>query len=217
MKIFLDSANLKEIEEAVSLGIIDGVTTNPSLMAKEGKLSMLKIAGRICQLVKGPVSLEGGALNFKDMVNEGKKLARISKNVVVKIPMTKDGIKAVSILASQGIKTNVTLIFTVNQAILAAKAGATFVSPFIGRLDDIGETGIDLIHELVVVFRNYGTKTQILAASIRNPNQVRQSAVAGAHIVTIPFKILTAMYEHQLTAKGIEIFQKAWNEKNKKI
>lgn len=214
MQIFIDSANLEEIKEAVSWGIIDGATTNPSLMAKE-KEDPIKIAKKICQLVKGPVSLEGIALDHKTMIKEAEELAKIAKNVVVKIPMTIDGIKTVKALAKKRIKTNVTLVFSANQAILAAKAGASLVSPFIGRLDDIGQNGVALIKEIKTIYKNYNFPTKIIAASIRNLEHVKQAALAGVDIVTVPYQVLKKMFEHHLTDKGIEIFKNAWKEKQK--
>lgn len=215
MKIFLDSANLEEIKKAVSWGIIDGVTTNPTLMAKASGQKMETIAKKICQLVDGPVSLEGGAQKYEEIVSEGKKLASIAKNVVVKIPITPEGLKAVKTLEKKGIKTNVTLVFSVHQAIFAAKAGASYVSPFLGRLDDIGQSGVELISEIMAVFNNYNFSTQVIAASIRHPDHVKQAALLGCHIATIPFKVLEQMINHPLTDKGIELFQKDW-EKLKK-
>ncbi len=214
MKLFIDSANIEEIREAVSWGIIDGVTTNPSLMAKEKDVSMENIASEICRMVKGPVSLEGGAVEHEAMLKEGRVFASLAKNAVFKIPMTIDGIKTVKKLSTEGIKTNVTLVFSANQALLAAKAGATFVSPFIGRLDDIGQSGIDLIREIALIFSNHDLKTKVLAASIRSSDHVRQSALVGADVATVPFQILKEMFNHELTDKGIAIFQKAWKEKN---
>ncbi len=210
MKIFIDSANFQEIKEAVSWGIIDGATTNPSLMAKEKGQSVEKLSKEICKVVPGPVSLEGIAETAEEIIVEGKKIASIAKNVVVKIPMTIEGIKAVKKLSKLGIKTNVTLVFSANQALIAAKAGATYVSPFLGRLDDIGQTGMDLIYEIKTVFDNYGFKTQIIAASIRNPEHVKQSALAGCHIATVPFKIIKQLFNHALTDKGIAAFKKDW-------
>ncbi len=212
MKIFIDSANLSEIETAVSWGIIDGATTNPSLMAKEKGTKMEVLAKKICSLVKGPVSLEGGALVENDLVKEGRKLAAVAKNAVVKIPMTIDGLKAVQRLSKEGIKTNVTLVFSASQALLAAKSGATYVSPFLGRLDDIGQSGIELIEEILTVFDNYRYKTQIIAASVRHPDHVKQVILTGCHIATIPFKVIKLMYGHSLTEKGIEIFQQDWKK-----
>lgn len=212
MKIFIDSANLSEIETAVSWGIINGATTNPSLMAKEKGVKMEVLAKKICSIVKGPVSLEGGALVEEDLVKEGRKLAVVAKNAVVKIPMTIDGLKAVQRLTKEGIKTNVTLVFSASQALLAAKSGATFVSPFLGRLDDIGQNGMELIEEILTVFENYGYKTEIIAASIRHPDHVKQTALAGCDIATVPFKVIKQMYGHSLTDKGIDLFQADWKK-----
>lgn len=212
MKIFIDSANFEEIKEAVSWGIIDGATTNPSLMAKEKGQSVEKLSKQICDVVLGPVSLEGKAMTSQELVKEGRHLSKIAKNVVFKIPMSIEGIKAVQILNKEGIKTNVTLVFSVNQALLAAKSGATYVSPFLGRLDDIGETGIDLVKEIKTVFANYQYKTEIIAASIRSPEHVKLSALAGSDIATIPFKILKQLFQHVLTDKGINIFLNDWKK-----
>lgn len=215
MKIFIDSANFEEIKEAVSWGIIDGATTNPSLMAKEKGQSVEKLSKQICDIVPGHVSLEGKAMTSEEFVKEGRHLSKIAKNVVFKIPMSIEGIKAVKILNKEGIKTNVTLIFSVNQALLAAKSGATYVSPFLGRLDDIGEKGIDLVKEIKTVFVNYQYKTEIIAASIRSPEHVKLSALAGSDIATIPFKVIKQLFHHTLTDKGINTFQNDW--KNLKI
>ena len=212
MKIFIDSANFEEIKEAVSWGIIDGATTNPSLMAKEKGQSVEKLSKQICAIVPGPVSLEGKTMTVEELVKEGKQLSKIAKNVVVKIPMSIEGIKAVQILNLEGIKTNVTLIFSANQALIAAKAGATYVSPFLGRLDDIGQTGMDLIKEIKTILINYQFKTKIIAASIRSPEHVKQSALAGCDIATIPFKILKQLFQHVLTDKGINIFLNDWKK-----
>lgn len=212
MKIFLDTANLSEIKTALSWGIVDGVTTNPTLMAKEKGEKMEVIAKKICQMVKGPVSVEGGAQTYQELVSEGKKLASIAKNVVVKIPMTPDGLKAVQTLSKYGIKTNVTLVFSAHQALLAAKVGASYVSPFLGRLDDIGQSGVELLSEILAVFANYQFSTEVIAASIRHPDHVKQAALLGCHIATIPFKVLTQMFAHPLTDKGIVLFQKDWKK-----
>jgi len=215
MKIFIDSANFTEIKEAVSWGIIDGATTNPSLMAKEKGQSVEKLSKQICAVVPGPVSLEGKAMTSQELVKEGRHLSKIAKNVVVKIPMSIEGIKSVRILNKEGIKTNVTLIFSANQALLAAKSGATYVSPFLGRLDDIGQTGMDLIKEIKTIFNNYQLKTQIIAASIRSCEHVKQSALIGCDIATVPYKIIKQLFHHALTDKGINIFRNDW--KNLKI
>lgn len=207
MKIFIDTANIEEIRDASILGVIDGVTTNPSLIAKEGK-KLEDVIGEICSLVDGPISgeIKATTTKWEDMVAEGKEIAKFHKNMVVKIPMTKDGLIAVKELTKQGIKTNVTLVFSVNQALLAAKAGATFVSPFVGRLDDISEDGVQLIYDIVDVFTNYDIKTEIIAASIRHPMHVVECAKAGADIATIPYKVIMQMIKHPLTDQGIEKF-----------
>ena len=207
MKFFIDTANIDEIRDAATLGVIDGVTTNPSLIAKEGK-KLEDVIGEICALVDGPISgeIKATTTKWQDMVEEGKEIAKFHKNMVVKIPMTKDGIIATKELTKLGIKTNVTLVFSVNQALLAAKAGATFVSPFVGRLDDISEDGIQLIYDIVDVFTNYDITTEIIAASIRHPLHVVECAKAGADIATIPYKVLMQMVKHPLTDQGIEKF-----------
>ena len=189
MKIFLDTANLDELRKAADWGVVDGVTTNPSLIAKEGRPIQEQIAA-ICEIVDGDVSAEVVATDSEQMVKEGRELAKIHENVVVKVPLTRDGIRACSILSKEDIRTNVTLCFSPAQALLAAKAGAYIVSPFVGRLDDIGQNGMDLIHQIVQIYDNYGFDTQILAASLRMPNHVIESALAGAHIGTMPFKVL---------------------------
>ena len=207
MKIFIDTANIEEIRDASTLGIVDGVTTNPSLIAKEGK-ELKDVIGEICSLVDGPISgeIKATTTKWQDMVEEGKEIAKFHKNMVVKIPMTKDGLIAVKELTKLGIKTNVTLIFSVNQALLAAKAGATFVSPFVGRLDDISEDGVQLIYDIVDVFATYDVKTEIIAASIRHPMHVVECAKAGADIATVPYKVIMQMIKHPLTDQGIEKF-----------
>lgn len=207
MKIFIDTANIEEIRDAATLGIVDGVTTNPSLIAKEGK-KLEDVIGEICSLVDGPISgeIKATTTKWQDMVEEGKEIAKFHKNMVVKIPMTKDGLIAVKELTKLSIKTNVTLVFSVNQALLAAKAGATYVSPFVGRLDDISEDGIQLIYDIVNVFTNYDISTEIIAASIRHPMHVVECAKAGTDIATIPYKVLMQMTKHPLTDQGIEKF-----------
>lgn len=211
MRFFLDTANLDELRKGADWGIVDGVTTNPSLIAKEGRPIEEQIA-RICDIVDGDVSAEVVATAADEMVREGRNLAKIHKNVVVKLPLTRDGIKACSILSKEQIRTNVTLCFSAGQALLAAKAGAYLVSPFIGRLDDVGSEGLSLIRDIVQVFGNYGFKTQILAASLRGPMHVIDSAKAGAHVGTMPFKVLDQLFNHPLTDKGIEQFMKDWNK-----
>lgn len=211
MKIFLDTANLDELKKAADWGIVDGVTTNPSLIAKEGRPIEEQIA-RICDIVDGDISAEVVATDAEEMVKEGKRLAQIHENVVVKVPLTRDGIKACSILSKENIRLNVTLCFSAAQALLAAKAGAYIISPFIGRIDDMGANGMDLIHQIVQIYDNYGFPTQVLAASIRTPNHVIESALAGAHIGTMPLKVLDQLFNHPLTDKGLEQFLKDWGK-----
>lgn len=210
MKLFIDTANIEEIKKAASMGIVCGVTTNPSLIAKEGR-DFHKTIQEIAEIVDGPISAEVISLQSDKMVEEALVLSKIHKNVIIKIPMTDEGLKAVKILSSQGIKTNVTLIFSAAQALLAAKSGATYVSPFVGRLDDIGLDGITLIQEIVDIFDNYADiDTEIIAASIRNPIHATRAAALGCHIATVPFKILTQMLNHPLTDKGIQQFLADW-------
>ena len=205
MKIFIDSADIGEIREAVSMGAIDGVTTNPSLLAK-AQVSMEKALETICQVVDGPISAEVLATTADEMVAEGRKLAAVHKNVVVKIPLIVDGLKAVRVLTAENIKTNVTLCFSSNQALLAAKAGASFISPFVGRLDDLGEDGMELIEKIVTVYGNYDFSTEVLVASVRHPVHVMQSTLLGAHACTIPLKVIQQLAMHPLTDKGLEKF-----------
>jgi len=207
MKIFLDTANLDELRTGAAWGIVDGVTTNPTLIAREGKPIEEQIA-RICEIVNGDISAEVVATDFEGMVREGKALAKIHPNVVVKLPLIRDGIRACKALSGDGIRTNVTLCFTPAQALLAAKAGAYIVSPFVGRLDDIGQTGMDLIRSIMMIYENYGFSTQVLAASLRSPLHVVEAAEAGAHIATMPFKTLDQLFNHPLTDKGLEQFLK---------
>jgi len=211
MKFFLDTANLEELRKGVNWGIVDGVTTNPSLIAKEGK-PLDEHIKEICEIVDGDVSAEVVSTDASTMIREGQRLSKIHKNVVVKCPLTRDGIMATSALSKQGIRVNVTLCFTPGQALLAAKAGAYIVSPFVGRLDDVGYTGMDLIRSIVKIYGNYGFKTQILAASLRSPTHVIDSALAGAHIGTMPFKVLDMLFNHPLTDKGLDQFLKDWNK-----
>jgi transaldolase len=215
MKIFLDTANLDQIKEINSWGILDGVTTNPSLVAKEGCDFESRIK-EICEVVDGPISAEAVSMESEGMVKEARKLSKMHKNVIVKIPMTSEGLKAVKILSKEGIKTNMTLVFSPNQALLAAKAGATYVSPFVGRLDDISHTGMDLVRDIVSIYRIHGFKTQVIAASIRHPVHVTEAALAGAHVATIPYDILKKMIRHNLTDEGIEKFLKDWEKVPKK-
>ncbi len=207
MKIFVDTANLEELRTAAAWGIVDGVTTNPSLIAKEGNPIEEQIA-RICEIVDGDISAEVVATESDKMIEEGRKLAKIHPNVVVKLPLTRDGIKATSVLSKEDIRVNVTLCFTANQAMLAAKAGAYIISPFVGRLDDLGMTGMELIEEIVTIYDNYGYSTQVLAASLRSPLHVKEAALIGSHIGTMPFKVIDSLFNHPLTDSGLERFLK---------
>ncbi|MCH7954577.1 MAG: fructose-6-phosphate aldolase [Candidatus Marinimicrobia bacterium] len=209
MKIFLDTANVDEIKEGASWGIVDGVTTNPSLIAKEGR-DFETVIKEICEIVDGPVNAEVVGLKTEEMIAEGRKLRKLHDNICVKIPMTVDGIKAVKVLSEEGTMTNVTLIFSSLQALLAAKAGATFVSPFVGRIDDMAMPGMDLIADISQIYGNYGYETEIIVASIRNPLHVVDSALYGADIATLPMKVLHQMAKHPLTDRGIEQFLKDW-------
>jgi transaldolase len=215
MKFFIDTANLNEIKEATSMGLIDGVTTNPSLVAKEGAKDFESHLLKICELVDGPISAEVVALDLDGMMKEAKHLSSLHKNIVVKIPLTENGIKATRRCADEGIKTNVTLIFQPLQALLAAKAGATYVSPFIGRLDDNGSDGMEIIEQIRVIFDNYGFGTEILTASIRHPIHVLRAALVGSDVATIPFKVITQLLKHPLTDLGLEKFLKDWENLNK--
>ncbi len=214
MKFFIDTANIEEIKEADSMGMADGVTTNPTLIARE-KGNFEDIIKEICKIVDGPISAEVISLDTEGMLKEARHLASIHKNIVVKIPMTIDGIKATRQLSEEGIKTNVTLIFSPLQALMAAKAGATYVSPFIGRLDDISNEGILLVEQIVEIFNNYAFDTEVIVASIRNPLHVLDAALMGADIATIPFKVLSKFASHPLTDKGIKAFLDDWNKANK--
>ncbi|MBU3182712.1 fructose-6-phosphate aldolase [Clostridium psychrophilum] len=211
MKLFIDTANVDDIREANDMGVICGVTTNPSLIAKEGR-DFNEVIKEIASIVDGPISGEVIALDSKGMIKEGREIAKIHKNMIVKIPMTQEGLKAVKVLSKEGIKTNVTLIFSAGQALLAARAGASFVSPFLGRLDDINANAMDLIETIVTIFKVHGIDTEIIAASIRTPMHVTDAAVAGAHIATVPLKIIKQMIKHPLTDAGIEKFAKDWKE-----
>ena len=212
MKIFIDTANVNEIREAAATGAICGVTTNPSLIAKEGKV-FEEVVAEICTIVDGPISAEVISLESEGMIKEALELVKIHKNIVIKLPMTKEGLKCCKELTARGIKTNVTLIFTASQAILAARAGATYVSPFLGRLDDIGQNGVELIEQIADIFAIHGIETEIIAASIRNPLHAEGAARAGADIGTIPYGVFCKMFEHHLTDAGIEKFLKDWNKK----
>lgn len=216
MKLFLDTANLKEIEMAASWGILDGVTTNPSLLAKEGKIATEAHLKAICKLVDGPVSMEVMSLDAEGMVKEAKQFAKWAKNIVVKVPMTSEGLKAVVALKKLGIPSNVTLIFSANQALLAAKAGARFVSPFIGRLDENGEDGLTLIAEMIDIFSNYAFQTEILVASVRHPRHVTEVARMGADVATLPFAVFEKLIHHPMTDLGLERFLKDWKSTQKK-
>ena len=211
MKFFLDTANINEIREAAALGVLDGVTTNPSLIAKEGKPFKATIL-EICKIVQGPVSAEVIATDAGAMCKEAQEYASWDKHVVVKLPTTREGLKACKCLSEQGIAVNMTLCFSANQALLVAKAGGTYVSPFLGRLDDIGHVGMDLIRQIVQIYKNYGFKTQVLAASLRHPLHVIDCALAGAHVSTMPAKVLDQMFKHPLTDNGLAAFLKDWEK-----
>ncbi len=211
MKIFVDTADINEIREAQKLGVVDGVTTNPTLISKTGR-SFDEVVKGICREVSGPVSLEAISLDSEGLVAEAKKLSKISKNVVVKIPMISEGLKAVKILSKENIKTNVTLVFSPLQALLAAKAGASYVSPFVGRLDDIGHVGIDVVNQTLEIYGNYGFETEVIVASIRSPIHVNDAALMGAHVATIPFKVIQQLSKHPLTDIGIDKFLKDWEK-----
>jgi transaldolase len=211
MKFFIDSADVKEIRAAYEMGCVDGVTTNPSLIAKTGR-PMEETIREICTIVDGPISAEAVTLTAPELIAEGRSLSKIHKNIVVKIPMTVEGMKAVKALTAEGIKTNVTLCFSANQALLAAKAGATYVSPFVGRLDDISEVGMELIRDIVTVYRNYGFKTQVLVASVRNPVHVLESARLGADVATVPFNVIQQLAQHPLTEAGLKKFLADWEK-----
>jgi transaldolase len=210
VKFFIDTANLDEIREAASLGVLDGVTTNPSLVAKEGDLDFYQHLRTICELVDGPVNGEVVSPDTEGMLREGHEIAKIHPNMVVKLPMTKDGLKACKALTDEGIRTNVTLVFSAPQALLAAKAGASFVSPFVGRLDDIGQDGMELVAEIVDIYANYDFETEVLVASVRHPIHLAQAARMGADIATMPFKVIEMLTKHPLTDVGIVKFTKDW-------
>lgn len=213
MKFFLDSANIEEIKQAWALGVVDGVTTNPSLVAKEGVDFKTRLK-EICQVVSGSVSAEVISTQADQMIAEGEELAAIAPQITVKVPMTPEGLKAVKALSEKGLRTNVTLIFSANQALLAARAGATYVSPFLGRLDDIGHDGIGLVRDIARIFQIHNISTQIIAASIRHPLHVHQAALSGAHIATIPYRVLTHMIHHPLTDRGLAQFLNDWQKRN---
>lgn len=215
MKFFIDTANIAEIKEAASMGVLDGVTTNPSLVAKEGK-EFRKLLEEICAIVDGPISAEVLATEYEGMMKEARELSKIHRNIVVKVPLIKEGLKAVKSLKAEGIRTNVTLCFSPNQALLAAKAGAYFISPFIGRLDDVSQTGMDLIRQVVTIYRNYKYDTQVLVASIRHPLHVVEAALIGADICTMPFKVIESLIKHPLTDIGLERFLADWKKGQQK-
>jgi transaldolase len=214
MKFFIDTANLDEIKEATEMGLIDGVTTNPSLVAKEGKIDFNSHVAKICEMVEGDVSVEVTSLDTEGMLREGREFAKIAPNVVVKCPLTLDGLKATRTFRSEGTKVNVTLCFSASQALLAAKAGASYISPFIGRLDDNSQDGMQLIRDIVQIYDNYGFATEVLAASIRHPMHVVDCALAGADVATIPFKVIQQLVKHPLTDKGLEAFLSDWKKIN---
>ena len=214
MKFFIDTANIDEIKQGLDMGMVDGVTTNPSLIARENK-PFVEIIKEICSVVNGPVSAEVVSLEADGMLKEARELAKIAENIVIKIPMIVEGLKAVKQLAAEGIKTNVTLIFSTAQALLAAKAGASYVSPFVGRVDDIGTPGMDLVSDIVTVYDNYGYMSEIIVASIRSPQHVTEAALIGADIATIPLKVINQLAKHPLTDIGIEQFLADWEKRTK--
>ena len=216
MKLFIDTANMQEIREASAWGVIDGVTTNPTLMAKEGNKDFKAVISEICSLIDGPISAEVTGADAEGMLKEGREYSKWHKNVVIKVPMTEEGVKACGKLTKEGIKVNVTLVFSANQALLAAKAGAYFVSPFVGRIDDAGADGMQVIRDIRLVYDNYGFKTQILAASIRHPVHVLEAAKAGADVATVPYKVLKQMFRHPLTDAGVKAFNDDWQKLQKK-
>lgn len=215
MKFFIDTANIQEIKKANEWGLVDGVTTNPSLVSKEGR-DFKDLIKEICSIVDGPVSAEAISLDADGMIKEARELAKIHKNIVVKIPMTLEGLKAVKVVSKEGIKTNVTLVFSPTQALMAAKAGATYASPFVGRLDDISQNGMELIDQIMTIYENYDFKTEVIVASIRHPMHVVDAALTGAHVATIPFKVIEQLSKHPLTDIGIDKFMKDWEKVPKK-
>ena len=216
MKFFVDSADIKQIEDLMPTGLVDGVTTNPSLIAKNGD-DMAKTIKDICALVPGPVSAEVTATDSDKMLEEGQYLASLAKNVTIKVPLTINGLKTCKALRAQGTQVNVTLCFSATQALLAAKAGASFISPFVGRLDDIGEKGMDLIEDIVVIYENYGFETEVLVASVRSKQHVIDAAIIGAHVTTLPPKVIYELYEHTLTDKGLKAFLDDWDKTGQSI
>lgn len=215
MKFFIDTANLNEIREAAELGLIDGVTTNPSLIAKEGDIDFKRHIAAICEIVQGDISVEVTSLDTEGMLGEGREYARIAPNVVVKCPLTREGLKATRRLTDEGTKVNVTLCFSAAQAILAAKAGAAYISPFVGRLDDVGQNGLELLSDIIEIYGNYGWKTEVLAASIRHPIHIVEAARMGAHVATIPFKVIEQLIKHPLTDKGLDQFLADWQKRGR--
>jgi transaldolase len=214
MKFFIDTANLGEIRKSVELGLIDGVTTNPSLLAKEGG-DPIEVLREITKIVQGPVNAEVVSLDAEGMIREGLAHSKLGQNIVIKVPMTLEGLKATRRLASEGFKVNVTLIFSAIQALLAAKAGASYVSPFVGRLDDVSQVGMDIVREMLTIFENYGFETEVLVASVRHPVHVLEAALAGAHIATLPFKVLEQLSKHPLTDSGLSKFLEDWKKLKK--
>jgi transaldolase len=215
MKLFIDTANIDDIREANLLGLIDGVTTNPTLVSKEGR-DFMSIIKEICQIVDGPISVEAVSTESEGMLREAREFAKIHPNVVVKLPMSRDGLTATKQLATEGIRVNMTLVFSPTQALLAAKAGAAFVSPFVGRLDDISHWGMDLVEQIITIYENYGFETEIIVASVRNPLHVLEAALLGADIATVPFKTILQLIKHPLTDRGIEQFLKDWKKVKKR-
>ena len=213
MKFFIDTANINEIREAASLGILDGVTTNPSLVAKEGR-NFRELLDEIVKIVDGPISAEVVSTDYNGIIKEANELAKIHKNIVIKVPLIKEGLKAVKTLSEDGIKTNVTLCFSASQALMAAKAGATYISPFVGRLDDISTDGMALIYDIVQIYENYGFPTQVLVASIRHPLHLVEAAKMGAHVATMPFAVINKLFNHPLTDIGLEKFLSDWKKLN---
>jgi transaldolase len=215
MKFFIDSANIKQIKEAASYGLLDGVTTNPSLVAKEG-MNFRELLDEILKIVDGPISAEVVSTDYEGILKEAYDLAKIHKNIVVKVPMIKEGIKAVKTLSDEGIKTNVTLCFSATQALLAAKAGASYISPFVGRLDDISSDGMALVQQIMQIYANYDYKTEVLVASIRHPLHLVDAALMGAHVATMPFEVIEKLFKHPLTDIGLEKFLSDWKKSNQK-
>lgn len=213
MKFFIDTANIAQIKEAAAMGLLDGVTTNPSLVAKEGK-NFLELLNEIVKIVNGPISAEVVSTDYEGILKEAEELSKIHKNIVIKVPLIKEGIKAVKTLSGKGIKTNVTLCFSPTQALLAAKAGATYISPFVGRLDDISTNGMELIRQIVTIYKNYGYKTEVLVASIRHPLHVVEAAMMGADVCTMPFDVIDKLFKHPLTDIGLDKFLSDWKKLN---